>query len=227
MATKLNKLFVFEQSAFATTAEASSALTDMIGRFTALNATISDKLKGIADDCLVKVFEGKGKAEGSAFVLQSLLTSTPWAIRRFIPAIRRYLDKAGLKLEGTALKSLRAPETITDKSTAEEYRAYLATLSFNDEEKEDTRTEEEKAKAAKAERAKIKKDWSGENGEKLFAQFVINASERLKDKNKAFANDLYLFACNYEAVKQMFATMAGEGTLNKKSPIEKKAKKAK
>ena len=229
MSTKYKRLFTFEESAFSTTASTATALSDMISRFMGLNATIDEQLKGIADDCLVSLFEGKGKKEGSAFVLKSLLGAMPWEIRRFVPAIRAYLTRAGLTFDGVVPKTLRAPETsgITEKSTVEEYKAFLASLDFV-EKKDANKTDEEKAKEAKAEAAKIKKQWKGEEGQKRFVQYLINASENLKEKNKAFANDLFLFACNYDAVKQVFATMAADHTLNRKSPIEvKKARKAK
>lgn len=218
--TKLNKLFAIEQSALNTTASATLALNETLEAFAGLNKTINEKLKGITDKQLVSIFEGKGKAEGSAFVLHSILTATPWAIRRYVPMIRDYLGRVGLKLDGTAIKSLRVPESITDKSTADDYRAYLATVPFNKEEEEDPRTDQEKAKDERAKKAKIKKEWSGEEGKKRFAQYIVNCSDRLKEKNKTFANDLYLFICNYESIKQTLATLAAEGELNKKLPAD-------
>ena len=228
MSEKMKRLCVIESSALNSTAEASAVLTDILGEFASLNKSVDDRLKGICDRLLCGVFEGKGKAEGSAFALNAVNTAPQWAIRRFTPAIRRYLVKAGLVFEGLKMKSLRAPESsgLTADSTVDEYRAYLSSLSFAGEDtpqkSDKQKSDEEKAKAEK-----VKADWTGKDADKLFAQYIINAADRLKEKNENFANELRLMAFNLYAWRRTTETMAKGGELLRELPDELKIVKTK
>lgn len=228
MSEKMKRLCVIESSALNSTAEASAVLTDILAAFGELNKSVDEKLKGICDRLLCGVFEGKGKAEGSAFALNAVNTAPQWSIRRFTPAIRRYLVKAGLVFEGLKMKSLRAPESsgLTADSTVDEYRAYLSSLSFAGEDTPQ-KSDKQKADEEKAKADKVKADWTGKDGTKLFAQYLINTAERLEDKNETFANELCLIAYNLFAIRRTLETMAKGGELLRELPDELKIVKAK